>query len=150
MRVPTLTISALLLLISSGPVFAHKMMITCRLEGDRLRLEAYYEDDTPAQDTRISITRDGETIAEGRTDERGVWIWLCPPAGEYLLKAMSTGHTASETITVPDVSDHRPEIDQGAEYRRDSVGVQWIKLGYGLLILLVLASGWKIAKRPRT
>ena len=129
-----------------GPVFAHKLMITCRLEGDQLRVEAYYEDDTPAQEARITVSKDGVIVAEGKTDERGIWIGQRPAAGEYHLKAISAGHTASETLPVPDVSEHSPEIDIGHQHRRDSVGIQWINLGYGLLILLALAVVWKIAK----
>jgi hypothetical protein len=53
----------------TSPALAHRLHVDVKPTGDRVRVEAYYDDGTPAQEARVTITRGDETVAEGRTDE---------------------------------------------------------------------------------
>lgn len=88
------------LLFAADSAFAHKFYVEAKL-AEPIRIEAYFEDDTPAQEAKI-IVRQGETIvAEGRTDEKGVWTCTLPP-GNYQVRAETLGHAAETTLGVPD------------------------------------------------
>ena len=70
------SLPVLVLLIGAAPAFAHKLYVDPTLVGDRLRVEVYYDDDTPAQDAQVTVLFGDENLATGRTDEKGVWS--CP------------------------------------------------------------------------
>lgn len=90
-----------LLFLSVSPAFAHKLYVEAKLGTDTVRFEAYYEDDTPAQQARITVSKDDAVVAEGRTDEKGVWTCSLAP-GSYRVRAETLGHAADATLEVPD------------------------------------------------
>ena len=104
--------------LAASPAFAHKLLIDCRVKGDNVHVEAFYDDDTPAQRAKISV-EDSEKriVAQGRTNERGVWTCSLPAPGNYTVRAESVGHAASESLTIADArsptksaADPRPSI----------------------------------------
>ena len=106
MRLPTssgwigLTVGGLLLIAS--PAFAHKLLTSWKVDGGRVRVEAFFDDDTPAQEAQVVVTDAADrTVAEGRTDERGVWSFARPAAGSYSVRVESVGHRATARIKVP-------------------------------------------------
>jgi hypothetical protein len=96
------SLPVLVLLIGAAPAFAHKLYVDPTLVGDRLRVEVYYDDDTPAQDAQVTVLFGDENLATGRTDEKGVWSCPAPGPGTYLVRAESLGHAAKETVVIPD------------------------------------------------
>jgi hypothetical protein len=76
-------------------------LLDCRVKGDRVHVEAFY-DDTPAQQAKIFVENERKQIvAEGRTDERGLWSCPLPMPGNYTVRAESVGHATRETLVVP-------------------------------------------------
>ena len=96
--------AALAVLIGASPLYAHRLLVDPKVEGDQLRVEVYYDDDTPAQDAKVTVRRGDTLIAEGRTDEKGVWTCPKPAPGSYAIRAESTGHVAKKTLVIPDPS----------------------------------------------
>lgn len=127
------------------PAFAHKLIVDPRIKGDRLHVEAFYEDDTPAQQAKVTVLNGDMIVAEGRTDEKGVWSIPKPAPGTYLVKVESLGHAAKETLVVTEAKN-RPENTPGPvvdeanetvdEDRAAKVRTPWNRIGLGLGLIL--------------
>jgi len=126
------------------PAFAHKLIVDPRIKGDRLQVEAFYEDDTPAQQAKITVLNGDTVVAEGRTDEKGVWSCPKPIAGSYLVKAESLGHAAKETLVI---ADPKPKVgtpivvvhdsdSQADEDRAAKIRTPWNRIGLGLGVII--------------
>lgn len=102
MILPWRLLSSLCLLLSiPGLASAHDLRLTVRLAPQTVRLEAGFDDDTPAQRARVTITDSSDRIvAEGQTDERGVWSCPMLPAGSYTAAVESAGHRDAVQFTV--------------------------------------------------
>jgi hypothetical protein len=64
-----LWIATIVLLAASSPALAHRLHVVPKIVGDELRVEAFYDDDTPAQEARIAVLIEDEIAAQGTTDE---------------------------------------------------------------------------------
>lgn len=157
------------LVLFAAPAFAHKLIVDARVKGDKLRVEAYYEDEIPAQMARIVVESESkQVVAEGRTDERGLWSCPVPPPGMYVVRAESVGHSAKETIVVPSadskkktdtVSAHPSgsfvaprESDSSASEkpaRDDKTGTPWLKLAIGFAVITILCGASLYLMRKR-
>jgi hypothetical protein len=85
------------------PASAHALGAECKLQGDRVEVEAYYDDDTPARDAQV-VVQDaaGKHVAEGRTNDKGMWSFARPDPGRYRVTVdAGAGHRATVTMTVP-------------------------------------------------
>lgn len=92
-------------LFTTSPAFAHKLIVDARVKGDRIRVEAFYDDDTPAQKAKVIVeNEEKKVVAEGRTDDRGLWSCPLPVPGIYVVRAESVGHAAKETLVVAEPS----------------------------------------------
>lgn len=147
MRLPLLTAAALFLWCS--PAFAHRLHVEARVtENYQLRVEAYYDDDTPAQDARITISRGDQLIAQGLTDDKGVRTFPCPSPGTYTVRAQSAGHADTATLVVPQpaqaakTSPPPPEDDRASRTR-----TPWARLAAGLAIIGGLWLAWRVTRR---
>jgi hypothetical protein len=125
-----------LLTLGASPAFAHKMYVEGKPLTDHVRVEAYYEDDTPAQEAKIKILKDDAVVAEGRTDEKGVWTCVLPP-GHYSVRAETLGHAANCVIEVPVRAEEvvPPSDDQRAANTRFPI---W-RVALGLAIIGTLS-----------
>ena len=145
MRLPVL--AATLLLAGSSPAFAHRLHSGLKLTDDQLRVEAYYSDDAPAQEAKVTVLRGDEVVAEGRTDERGIWTCPRPQPGTYTVRVLSEGHAAApETIVVPGPGP-APVVGPAPADREERTRTPWGRLGLGLGIIVGLALGWLAARR---
>jgi nickel transport protein len=92
-----------LVLVAVRPASAHALGAECRLRGDRVEVEAYYDDDTPARDARVTVQdATKKNVAEGRTDDKGFWSFPRPEPGRYRVTVdAGAGHRTTVTITVP-------------------------------------------------
>jgi hypothetical protein len=128
-----------LLILATTPVLAaaHGVGIQASLRGDRVRIEGYFDDDTPTQAANVNITTldDATTIAEGVTDETGVWSLPCPPPGRYrVVLDAGGGHLAKTTFTVP---EHAVEgtISEGLDREWQTGGRRWLAIAVGLTFI---------------
>jgi hypothetical protein len=83
---------------------AHDLRTVLHIGHDTVKVEAGYDDDTPAEKARVLVTDGaGETVAAGVLDERGLWVFPRPQPGEYVVVVESAGHRdrLGFTITAP-------------------------------------------------
>lgn len=137
------------LLVGASPAFAHNLMTDSRMVDGRLRVEVFYDDDTPAQDAKVTIKNGDATVAEGRTDERGVWVWEKPVPGTYTVHAQSVGHASRpETVQIkksdiepPDaVADAAPPPESVTRAAKTRTPWRNLALGLGLIAGAILLS----------
>ena len=167
LRSITVSILALAgLLWSSSPAFAHKLSIDWRFDHGRLHIEAFYDDDTPAQSARIAIESGKQIVTEGQTDEKGVWSCPLPSPGSYTVRAESVGHAVKKTLTVtPNASTNEEKASQSPAdkasatpseatelteehaSRSETTETPWLKIGIGFAVIAGLCSLWRLMKR---
>ena len=134
------------LLVGSSPAFAHRLLVAPpKVDGDRLRVEAYYQDDTPAQEAKVIILLGDEVVVEGTTDEKGVWTGPCPKPGTYTVRVVSTGHRADATLVVPEPD--APPAQATDDDRSHQTRTPWGRLGIGLALIAGLGVAWRISRR---
>lgn len=145
-----------LLLASTSPAFAHKLYVDATPDGDRLRVEAYYDEDIPAPNARVSVRSGDQLIAEGRTDEMGVWTSPKLGPGTYMVTAQDVGHASDpDTVVIAD-PDAPPSLSAApdpapeSQTRADKTRTPWrrIGLGIGLIAGFVLLS--RLLRRSTT
>jgi hypothetical protein len=136
------------LLAGTSPAFAHRLHVDPKLAGDQVRVEAFYDDGTPAQEAKVTITLGEQTIAEGRTDEKGVWTCAKPAPGTYLVRAESVGHAAKDTLIVPEPDQPPPtEPTASTDGRARRTQTPWGRLAAGLAVIGGLWVAWIISRR---
>jgi nickel transport protein len=105
-----------LIVIGARPALAHKLGAECKLNGGRVELEAFYDDDTPARNARVAVIDEGKNnIAEGRTDDKGVWSFEAPKPGTYQVTVdAGAGHRTRVKFTVPAEKSAAPPPGSGS------------------------------------
>jgi nickel transport protein len=142
----------MLLFVFVAPAFAHKLCVEPKFVGDHIRVEAFYEDNTPAQEAKITVRNGGAVVAEGRTDEKGVWTCTLPP-GDYTVKAETLGHVADpQPVTVAEKPAESPSSVESDDHA-DKTRTPWGRIALGLGIIVgaaALGLLFKRALRPAT
>lgn len=108
-------LAVLLVVVAGRPAFGHALGAECRVSGDRVIVEAYYDDDTAARGARVTVLDAGKkSVAEGRTDGRGQWSFPAPAAGTYqVVVDAGEGHRTTVRVRVPP-PDQRPRVSSPA------------------------------------
>ena len=161
-----LVVTALLL---AAPSFAsaHGIGVEAKLKGDRVAVEAFFDDDTPAADAKMAVTtEDGKVVAEGKADAKGMWSFPAPPAGKYKVTANAGGgHLAKTTITIParpaavpgttppdgtsSPSSAEPEVivSDGLTRAEMTGWRRWLMAGVGLAVIGLVFWGFRLLAR---
>jgi hypothetical protein len=80
-----------------------------------LVLETGFDDDSPADEAKITITdKSGAIIATGRTDEKGICRLTRPGAGFYRATVEAFGHRDSVEFEVKPQETNAAEVFAGA------------------------------------
>ena len=142
------------LLLATQAALAHNLMTDPRMVGGRLRVEVFYDDDTPAQGAQVIVRSGDETVAEGRTDEKGVWVWEKPLPGAYTVHGQSLGHASRpETVEIAESDISRTTTDAARESaaRAARTGTPWrnLALGLGLIGAVVVLGRLRRRTAPR-
>ncbi|MCS7020569.1 MAG: carboxypeptidase-like regulatory domain-containing protein [Gemmataceae bacterium] len=97
------------LLLPAGPVLAHALEAVVRVMADQIVIEAGYDDETPAEQARVVVwDEQGQVVAEGRTDARGLCRLPRPAAGRYRLEVTAVGHRTTVDFEVAEQpGEHR-------------------------------------------
>jgi len=123
----------LVLLLAAQSALAHNLMTDSRPAGGRLRVEVFYDDGTPAQEARVTIRNGDEKVAEGRTDEKGVWVWETPVPGKYTVHGQSLGHASRpETVEITEADLSPAAAGPPTESVRRAPRTPWRNLAIGL------------------
>jgi len=80
-------------LFTPSPATAHDLKAKVTVMPTLITVEAGYDDDTPAEAARVTVTdAAGTEVLSGVLDEKGVWSFPPPPAGTYAVVVESAGH----------------------------------------------------------
>ena len=96
-------VAAAVALIWPGTAVAHDLIAKVDPAADPIRVEAGYDDGTPAQGARVEVTDDddaGTVFASGVLDERGRWSFPTPGPGRYRVVVESAGHFDVVKLTI--------------------------------------------------
>jgi hypothetical protein len=130
----------LVLIFATATVgLAHDLGIEVSLRVDRIDVEVFYDDGSPAAQARIRVINvDQSIVFEGKADPEGRWHCPRPQPGSYLVTANAgDGHRQTVRLIVPE-TDHsvtQPQGDRRAEFTR----TRWRGLMTGLIVIVALA-----------
>ncbi len=135
-------ILVLILLLWPARAGAHGVGVDCKVEGDQVQLEAYFDDDTPVAKARVRVVNtDDKIIAEGQTDDAGKWSFPRPAPGKYeVVVDAGAGHRRRTAITIPDPSaptETPVRVSEGPS-REEATRVPWLGILVGLLLIAVV------------
>ncbi|CAN5151608.1 hypothetical protein BH10PLA2_BH10PLA2_31100 [soil metagenome] len=137
-----------ILAVWTPTVWAHAVGLSCKVVDRQLKVEAYFDDDTPAIEATIVVRNErNEIVAQGKTDERGMWACDRPAAGRYEVSVdVGAGHRAKQQLTVPESPGESETAVTGAgagPTRDDFTRVPWARLAIGLGLIFIVAAGWR-------
>jgi nickel transport protein len=137
---PKFVLLLALCLLSPRAAFAHALGAEVKLLNGRIHVEAFFDDDTPARDTRCMVTdAAGKTVAEGKTGETGLWDFPLPPAGKYhLVVDAGEGHRAKRTIEVPREESPSASTMSDGPSRSEFTRMPWDRLALGIAGIAVV------------
>lgn len=98
-----LLVATVCLLAAPSAALAHGIGVEAKLKGDRVAVEALFDDDTSAAEAKVVVTtEDGKVVAEGKADAKGMWSFPALAPGKYkVVVNAGGGHLAKTTITIP-------------------------------------------------
>ncbi len=137
-------LALLLVPLTARPAPAHALGAECKVRGDKVEVEAYYDDDTPARDAKVRVfDADNAEVAAGRTDVLGRWSFPLPRPGKYeVVVDAGAGHRCTQKITVrADPSAAAAPVVSDGPPREEFTRFPWLNLvlGIGLIGLVGLA-----------
>jgi prepilin-type N-terminal cleavage/methylation domain-containing protein len=128
-------------LLTPAGAAAHALKASVDPTADPIRVEAGYDDDTPAEAARVTVTAaDGTVVASGTLDERGTWAFPKPGPGVYSIVIEVTGHRDAVRLEVPEGSN--PLV-----YARQHLD-RWLGVAIGLALLLGGTLAFVYLRRP--
>jgi len=151
LRLGTLLVAAVLVVAAPSPCRAHDVDFTCKIQGDGVELTAYYDDDLPADNAKVTVTEvdSRRLVAEGKTDARGKWSFARPAPGRYevLLNAgPGKGHTKRRIIIIRQEDAEGAVVSPGPS-REEFTRFPWLKLAIGIGTILGLGAAVVLALR---
>jgi hypothetical protein len=153
MRVSPHVLTVAAILVATSPAQAHRLIVDPRVVGDQVKVEAFYEDDTPAQNAKVTVWLDKEKVAEGRTDEKGVWKFPKPAPGTYTVRVEDLGHAGKELLVISDPKvgsespTHMPEPAADVPSRDEKTGPRWGRVAIGVGVIGGLVLLWRLRLR---
>lgn len=167
----------LVALLTAPRADGHALGAECKQNGNRVELEAYYDDDTPARDARVRVEdTDKKVVGEGRTNGNGRWPFAKPAPGKYVIIVdAGAGHRTQLKITIsssgetpslsasgskneececcadpasPAAGGSQDSITVSDGPRRDQfTGSHWLQISIGLLAIGGLSAAVWITRR---
>lgn len=107
MRPSRCVVLALLAAVGVAPASAaaHDLRATATVTATEVKVEAGYDDGTPADGAKVAVTAaDGTVAAAGVLDDAGRWATPLPAPGAYTVVVRSAGHRDRVAIVVPEPS----------------------------------------------
>jgi hypothetical protein len=144
----------LVLAFAPACAFAHALGVDCTLRGAEVEVEAFYDDDAPAQMAKVQVVNAlDEIIASGVTDAKGRWTFAAPPPGKYEVRVdAGAGHRAKKTINVTGVEPNTPTEEQAPPMpisdgptRAEFTRFPWVQVLIGVVVLGGLGGAFAIA-----
>lgn len=139
------------ILVAPRCASAHALRVDCYLRAESVIVEAYFDDDTPADKAKVRIfDAGGNEIARGQTDADGKWSTHRLSPGRYRVEVdAGGGHFAKQSMEVPangNVATAPIRITEGPS-RPEAARMFWPKLMVGLGAIAGFAIALWIAAR---
>ena len=139
----------LLLFLAPGFLQAHGLGATWKVSGDKLLIEAYFDDDSEAQDAKVQLLdKQEKVVAQAKTDARGQCALPAPSPGNYhLVIDAGAGHRHREELVIPE----NPAANQEstAPKREDKARILWTRAAIVVAILAAFAFASWFSMRQR-
>ena len=156
--------TAIVTLFLPSTAWAHALGASWEIAGDKLKIEGYYSDNTPARKAIVKLLAGTETIGQGNSDDRGICLLPCPKPGTYrIVVETGDGHRAERKVVVPaaaaepsrQAENQRlplPPIVSDGPSRQEFTSYHWLKVcqGLGYVGLLALAIWVFLRRLPAT
>ena len=135
------TAAIAVVLLIPRPALAHDLRVKVDTRQDPVRVEAWYEtgfgDQDPAEAAKATVTdADGNEVASGVLDAKGVWTFPRPGPGQYTVVVEAAGHRDSV------------RFEQSGEYAGWRLDKR-LGLALGLAVLLGGSLAFWYARRHR-
>jgi hypothetical protein len=129
-------------------VRAHALGVECRLEGNRVAVEAFFDDDTPAPHALVRVLdAAGKEVVQGKTDAAGKWTFAAPQPGKYQVHVdAGAGHRVSREVTIPGEASGSRQISEGPS-RQEFTEFPWLKVSLGLGTIALFAAAFWLSQR---
>jgi hypothetical protein len=130
-------------LLAPARADAHAIHAKVEVSAQAVKLEAYFDDDIPAEFAEAVVTdASGAVVVSGKTDERGVWTFAPPKPGAYVLTVKSIGHTTTVKFEVAG------EPEAPVEYIGPRAN-KLLGLAVGLVVIVALTTIFWFLRRGR-
>jgi hypothetical protein len=149
-----------LLVVTLAPACAraHAIDLEWKQINDRIMVEAFFDDDTPARDALVTIVDDEKNVvASAKTDAQGKCS-LRAPIGRYqIVVDAGAGHRKERPIrivgTLPPPPESKetptPAVLSGGANRDEVTGFPWERAAIGCGVIALLAGAWWLSRRPK-
>jgi len=154
----------LLVILAPAGVCAHSIDMEWKQIGERITIEAFFDDDTPVRSGRVQIL-DGknEVVVSGATDVSGKCTLRAPNPGQYqLVVDAGAGHRKQRGITVvgtlpvesptvepPIEPAANTVVSSGGADRQQATGFPWDRAAIGCGIIALVAGAWWLSRRSK-
>lgn len=130
---------------------AHAIGVDVKPMGETVRVEAYYDDDTPAKGAKVWVEDESNArVAEGRTDENGFWTFPTPDPGRYTVRVdAGDGHAARKTLRVGEEQSGVQTSSDGPNRESFTGPQRWAMTGIGLAAIAGLTILLKLFRRSQ-
>lgn len=149
-RLAITTLAWVLALSLTGSASAHALLVVAKIEGDQVKLEAFFDDDSPAADAKVTVRDEqGTVISEGRTDATGRWSFAKPRPGAYeIVVDDGAGHRTKKHLRIPTADAGATNAEPS---REELTQFPWLKvaIGIGAIVGFSLLV-WLVRQRPAT
>jgi len=146
----------LVLAFAPASALAHALGVDCTLRGAKVEVEAFYDDNAPAQKAKVQVVNAlDEIIASGVTDATGSWTFATPPPGKYEVRVdAGAGHRAKKTIIVPAAEPEAAiapplTIVEEGPTRVEFTRFPWVQVLIGVVVLGGVGAAFAISTMLR-
>lgn len=125
----------------------HNLCAKVEIQGTNLRIEAWFDNETPADGAKVKLLSNKKTLHEAVTDEKGFCSIPAPGAGNYSIDVNAGGgHRTEITFTIEAAVDEQTAgADKESVFQRRIWGAI---IGLGVIVALTFAG--RIAFRKST
>jgi hypothetical protein len=149
---PRLSVVLAFLVFTAVPAstYAHYVGVECKIRGDLVEVEAYYDDGTEASKAKVRVVNSEEKeVGAGLTDDKGKWSFATPAPGKYTVHLdAGAGHRATTNLVIStataDAKAPNETISEGPT-REEFTRTPWLKLAIGLIVIFGLSGAFLLA-----
>ncbi len=152
-------IAAALLAIAIAPaaIWAHNLDMDCRQINQRLEVEAFFDDDTPAREAIVKLLDErNELVVTAKTDAKGKCSFAFVNPGNYELEVdAGAGHRKRRPVrivgTLPPPEEGKSPVATavGGVRREDATGFPWVRAALGCGVIALVGGAWWLSRRKK-